>query len=309
MNRKNIILAGCCSVLLITWLVGLFTAPERQAQRRKETLLITSLQRDDIVALNVGSNSFHYTDDSWVVDSLPAREDRIMKLLDDLEAANNIGKVGANDASYGLTDDRVLGIVYSSGKETVLTLGDRVAGSKYIYATIDDESKVLQTDNTLDFYFRQNESYWRDLRLYPENTRPNEEEVIQVSLTTGEQSYTLSRNLSDGVAGWLVDAADPADTDLSNAFVRTFFNLEASDIVSVSSMDVGDMAFEVKAQVQNGATFVTIVYSSNDPDLFYAQPTGIRKDYYFMLKAAVKDRLQRDRTYFLREAPSNEAAQ
>lgn len=63
MNRKNIILAGCCSVLLITWLVGLFTAPERQAQRRKETLLITSLQRDDIVALNVGSNSFHYTDD------------------------------------------------------------------------------------------------------------------------------------------------------------------------------------------------------------------------------------------------------
>ncbi len=308
MNKKTIILGSFCIVLLITWVIGLFTAPENQARRRRETPLITSLDRDAIQGVTIGDLVFSNTSGSWMLDSLPARDDRVSQLLDDVETAKNKGKVGADDDAYGLSEDRMIRIDDSSGNAQTVRIGNRIEGSRDVYATLNDIDMVVKTGDALDFYFRQSEAYWQDLRLYPERTRPEYEDIIQITFEGDELNFNIKRTVADGLAQWQIDE-NLADENLTDAYVRTFFNLEASKIFPLGSVTVGEKVLTIQALEQNGAVYTTAVYASEDLEVFYVHPSGIHSEYYFKLTAAIKDRIARDQGYFLLEPTDTDTSE
>ncbi len=300
MNKRIIVLACACGILLLTWAIGLYVAPEAQARRRKARPLIVLPETQEIVSISLGDTLLQQEEAIWTFETLPAREDRIIGLIEDLQAAKDIGSVGNRNDSYGLRPERTIVIDIDQREPIQLELGNRVSGSPYLYAVLNDSENVLKTNNKLDFYFRQSVQYWQDLRLYPENIRPDRDEVVQVVVSNGSNEFILSRSIVGDLPAWYLDEMDPAISDVSNAYVRTFFNLEASELVPVSQeISEENEILRVSVRVQTGAVFETILYSRDDSDTAYARPSGLRNEFLFVLAPAIQERLARDRSYFV----------
>jgi hypothetical protein len=292
-RQKAIVLGSVFIVLLALLLFGAVISPPGASQRRSEAPMFPGLKPPLVRRIEIQDSSSRLAMSragGWVIEgtgvSYPASQSKVEGLLKELESLAR-GTLVTKDSKaadgLGLSDKeakRILLVGAKGEKLCELSVGRPGAAGRGYYLRPGTGTEVFQTGEGLSSYLAIERRSWANLRIVPEDVKP--ETVMRLSVSSSlalkaekapRIAYTLLREKSaSGAAAWSLGAgAGLVDQQKVDSLVRSVLALEGGDFMSdrdPARASLATPAAEITISLTDNRTFVIQIGSAAAGDQY-----------------------------------------
>ncbi len=293
MKRTIIIQAIAVLVLLVTLVIGQVAGKTRRDQGPETvsdiigkdidyvTLELSGVESEDI--------SLTAIDGRWMVEgpggvTRVARQERIEDLVETVFDNPIIRKASSNAQNpeeYGLGSDPLNILRIFDQQRSLITavhFGNVASDTAEQFIGFENSSTVYTVPTSTGFYLEQSETYWTELRVWPEERRNASANSTGFSI---EYSDGISQSWSKSDGEWSSPGSDDeGDEKTANpdSLVSTFLRMEAEGIAGTGA-DLPEDArldFTARLQMADGTSYSVRMYrSGKEPETgYYLLPEG-----------------------------------
>ncbi len=322
MNKRIIVLASINLVLLITFVLGLFTSPEAKSTRIQSARYISNFDTERVAKISINDVELSRRDGIWYriqeTDLIPARSDRIADLLTGIQNLRGVRTISSDVSKqddYGFASERQLSFFDKTDLELLsIRFGGPVQGSSAVYAISSRDEAIISMSNSIDYHTQQNEFFWTDLRLFTDRPGISDVERIEIEQEGAEKLVLIqvrkdSSELNENVFQWVFEDDPDQEVDQTKAqgIIRSIVNLEGSDVEPFYSDNVPIGTARVITADSAYAIQVFPLSRSEEVDAeqeFLAKPNLGNTGFGYIMSDAIKNRILRDQFYFTAEENS-----
>ena len=255
-RTRLVILCAVLAGLLALLALGIFFSPESVQSRRASQALLPGLGAQKIDAVDIAVSGqpaigLKKTAGGWETASggevYPASAERIatfLRIVLGLQRSSLVSSSARHLGDLGLSPDTArLLVLHQPGTADIgLLVGKRGPGGDADYVQVRGERAVYLARGSLAFFLAQEQSYWYELHVLPDDVQGDTIASISVKgslrLGSGEAlrgGYTLLRPAADRLDQWVLGGSGKkADRVTAGAMASSVAQLECIDFAGPS---------------------------------------------------------------------------